>query len=84
MKSFIPNIITSIPDINRNSSISFDGYFLLADISGFTKLSSKLCCQGSVGLDKLRSIINNSFRLFIDIIIMHGGDVIAFAGKLLY
>jgi class 3 adenylate cyclase len=83
LKSFIPDIITAIPDAKTLSSIHFKGYFLLADISGFTKLSSTLCAQGSKGLDKLRSITHNSFRSFIDIILIHGGDVIAFAGDAL-
>jgi class 3 adenylate cyclase len=83
LKSFVPNIITSCSEANDISSIAFNGFFLLADISGFTKLSSTLCAQGSKGLDKLRSITNNSFRSFIDIILMHGGDVIAFAGDAL-
>jgi len=84
LKSFVPNIISFCPEASEEVvSHYFDGYFLLADISGFTKLSSTLCAQGSKGLDKLRSITNNSFRSFIDIILMHGGDVIAFAGDAL-
>jgi len=83
LKSFVPHIITVVPEAKELSSIQFQGYFLLADISGFTKLSSQLCAQGSKGLDKLRSITNSSFRSFIDIILVHGGDVIAFAGDAL-
>lgn len=83
LKSFVPNIITVLPEAKHLANIHFEGYFLLADISGFTKLSSKLCAQGSKGLDKLRGITNSSFRSFIDIILVHGGDVIAFAGDAL-
>lgn len=83
LKSFVPSIITALPEAKHLPSMDFNGFFLLADISGFTKLSSTLCALGSTGLDQLRGITNSSFSSFIDIILSHGGDVIAFAGDAL-
>jgi hypothetical protein len=50
------------------------GCILLVDISGFTKLSSALCTQGSTGIDMLRKITENSFAQFVECVYLHGGD----------
>ena len=47
---------------------------MLADISGFTRLSSDLCSEGLSGIDKLRRITDQSFNRFVDIVYCHGGD----------
>jgi len=79
--SFCPSHLSSVPPIGN--SWFFNGCCMLADISGFTKLSSALCAEGAVGLDKLRLITDDSFAKFVNIIYSHGGDVIAFAGDCL-
>jgi hypothetical protein len=73
--TFCPNIITRL--IDRREMMT-TGCCMLADISGFTKLSSNLCKEGPSGIDALRIIINHSFASFVDIIHQFGGDGIAF------
>jgi class 3 adenylate cyclase len=69
--TFSPHIITKLID---KKEIYVTGCCLLADISGFTKLSSNLCNKGPSGLDSLRIVINHSFASFVDIIHQFGGD----------
>lgn len=79
-KSFCPHILPSLfrnlsgPETISQQTFRFDGFCMLADISGFTKLSSKLCDMGPKGLDRLRNIINNYFKSLVDNIIACGGD----------
>ena len=56
---------------------------LLADISGFTKLSERLSNMGNDGLECLSDTLNDYFGRMIDVIYAHGGDVIKFAGDAL-
>jgi hypothetical protein len=53
---------------------SISGCCFLADISGFTKLSSKLCNDGRGGLDRLRLIAGDYLGGMVDIIYSYGGD----------
>ena len=61
----------------------FMGACLLADISGFTKLSASFCKNGSAGLDKLHQATNGLLGNFVRIVYKFHGDVIAFAGDAL-
>ena len=74
--SFCPKIIYKLIQAKK---IFLNGCCLLADISGFTKLSSNLCKEGPDGIDTLRIVINHSFASFVDIIHQYGGD-----GKILF
>ena len=56
---------------------------LLADISGFTKLSEQLSSLGNDGLECLSDTLNDYFARMIDMIYAHGGDVMKFAGDAL-
>jgi hypothetical protein len=69
--SFFPRDINEILK-NRHGTVM--GCILLVDISGFTKLSSALCAQGSNGIDMLRKITDNSFAQFVECVYLHGGD----------
>lgn len=69
--TFCPKIITRL--IDRREMIA-TGCCMLADISGFTKLSSNLCKDGPSGIDALRIVINHSFASYVDIIHQFGGD----------
>ena len=59
------------------------GACLLADISGFTKLSGQLCSTGVRGLDDLRKATSTFLSKFISLVYAFGGDVISFAGDAL-
>ncbi len=53
---------------------------LFADISGFTRLTERLCREGEMGVELLASTLNAYFGLVIDIIHEHAGEVVRFAG----
>jgi hypothetical protein len=70
--AFVP---VSLVDVLRGGIFqSLFGCCLLVDISGFTNLSSTLCEEGVGGLDKLRSITDNSLGKFVECIYESGGD----------
>jgi hypothetical protein len=69
--TFCPRIITRLID---RREIMTTGCCMLADISGFTKLSSNLCKEGPSGIDALRIVISHSFASYVDIIHQYGGD----------
>ncbi|MBM3267547.1 MAG: AAA family ATPase [Candidatus Sericytochromatia bacterium] len=56
---------------------------LLADISGFTRLSERLAAGGPAGTEELTRLLNAYFGPVIDLIAAHGGDVVKFAGDAL-
>lgn len=56
---------------------------LLADISGFTRLSERLAASGPTGTEELTRLLNAYFGPVIDLITRHGGDVVKFAGDAL-
>lgn len=58
----------------------FQGVFLFADISGFTRLTERLAERGPVGMEKLAYLLNDYFGQLIDIVYEYDGDVIKFAG----
>ncbi|RYG65307.1 hypothetical protein EON64_12215, partial [archaeon] len=62
------------------SSLFFHGFCLLADISGFTRLSGTFCAQGKLGLDGLQQATNGYMGRLVEVIYQHGGDIIKFAG----
>jgi hypothetical protein len=76
IKSFCPNILLN--DIHSNGvevrSSYFTGVCMLADISGFTKLSNELGKDGSNGLDKLRKATSGFLSKFIYLVYSYGGD----------
>lgn len=69
--SFFPRIIDKVI---ITKELTIIGCCLLVDISGFTKLSSKLCLEGPTGIDSLRVILDHSFANFVSIIHQYGGD----------
>ena len=70
--SFCPRSLSLLSRVG--SSRMVEGCVMLADISGFTKLSSELCSQGREGIDKLRLITNESLAEFVNIINSFNGD----------
>lgn len=58
----------------------FRAAVLFVDISGFTRLAQKLAEEGTGGAEKLTRILNDYFGQLINIITLHGGDVVKFAG----
>ena len=56
---------------------------LFADISGFTALTERLAQRGPDGVEELTRMLNVSFGQILDLIEIHGGDVVKFAGDAL-
>jgi class 3 adenylate cyclase/predicted ATPase len=62
---------------------ALQGGVLLADISGFTRLTEGLARGDPQGVEKMSSALNDYFGRWIDIISKYGGDVLKFAGDAL-
>jgi class 3 adenylate cyclase/tetratricopeptide (TPR) repeat protein len=60
-----------------------EGSLLLADISGFTRMSEQLAEAGREGAEWLTNIINHYFRNMLDIARGYGGDNLKFGGDAL-
>src|SRR5215510_11384829 len=56
---------------------------LLADISGFTRLTEQLVRGDPRGVEKVSIALNDYFGRWINIISEYGGDVVKFAGDAL-
>lgn len=80
IKSFCPSILLSLIEEHFSKSpisvrsISFPATCLVADISGFTKLSSTFSSKGSAGLDELHQHTNGFLGHFVNIVYEHNGD----------
>jgi class 3 adenylate cyclase/tetratricopeptide (TPR) repeat protein len=59
---------------------TFSGAVLLADIAGFTELTTRLAAGGRLGAEQLTAELNNCFGLLIDLVERFDGDVYRFAG----
>ncbi|EIE21630.1 hypothetical protein COCSUDRAFT_56833 [Coccomyxa subellipsoidea C-169] len=58
----------------------YQGAVLIADITGFTALTEDLGRRGTAGVELLTRCMNNFFTLVIQTVVVHGGDVMRFAG----
>lgn len=69
--------------LSKPRCMSFAGACMLADISGFTKMSAKFCERGLEGLDDLHHATSGFLDRYVQIVYSRGGDVVAFAGDAL-
>src|SRR5262245_21193180 len=58
----------------------FPAAALFADIAGFTALTERLAQRGPEGAEELTVVLNTYFGTLVDLINIHGGDVVKFAG----
>lgn len=58
----------------------FRAVALFADISGFSALTTMLSARGPGGAEELSIILNDRFGRLVDLVYLHGGEVLAFAG----
>ena len=77
--SYLPNIL--LRNLLNDSklgvttkSIAFEGACMLADISGFTKLSGACCEEGSSGLDRLHDACSGYLGKFVQTVYTYNGD----------
>ena len=64
-------------------SVFFEGVCMLADISGFTRLSGNFCSAGKYGIDQLQQATNTYLAELVKTVYSYGGDVLKFAGDAL-
>jgi predicted ATPase/class 3 adenylate cyclase len=86
LASYVPGLIIhglAATPISAPISEHFPAAVLFADISGFTALTEHLAQQGPAGAEVLTSELNTYFGRLIDLITLHNGDVIKFAGDAL-
>ena len=87
ISSFVPSILLNNLSEERPAmkpySSTMNGICLMADISGFTRLSGVFCSQGKDGLDGLQSATSGYMGSLVNAIYVYGGDVIKFAGDAL-
>ena len=74
-KYFIPERI----EYGKSSNVS-EGTLILADISGFTKISEELASAGRNGTEELTSMIDKIFESLLSIVWIYDGDVLKFIG----
>ena len=53
---------------------------LFADVVGFSTLAERLASSGSTGVETIHRMLNGVLEPLVEIITLHGGDVISFAG----
>ena len=59
---------------------TFEGALLIADISGFTRMTEQMARRGREAVETLRALINGYFDELIDRVDLHGGEVMSFTG----
>jgi class 3 adenylate cyclase/tetratricopeptide (TPR) repeat protein len=59
---------------------TFSAVVLFADISGYSKLASRMAEFGSQGAEELTGILNTYYGKLVGLIEAHGGDIASFAG----
>eukprot|EP00736_Rhodelphis_marinus_P006133 Rmarinus@m.26155 len=63
---------------------TMDAVVMLADVSGFTKLTSWLASRGKDGAEQMSNCLNKYFSQMIALINSFGGDIVKFAGDALF
>ncbi len=69
--------------IRQPTAERFAAALLFVDISGFTRLTERLAQHGPSGVEELSRLLNAYFGQLTDIVFVHGGDVVKFAGDAL-
>ncbi len=83
--SYVPATVDRLRRRVPRRSASFaeeiEATVLVADLTGFTRLSERLGASGPAGAEELMGLLNRTFRMLIDdIALARGGDLIAFGG----
>lgn len=62
---------------------SFEGAFLVVDVSGFTRIASRLSRQGGTGVERIGEILTDFFTNLVSAVETEGGLVLGFEGDAL-
>jgi len=86
--SFVPELIKHVllchnGNIDAPYELQFYSVGLFVDVSGFTKMTEKLNCKGSLGSEEVADKINSYLGQIVKKIIASGGDIVKFAGDAL-
>ena len=80
---FVPTRLVERIDCTAPSEARFEGAALFADISGYTELTEALLARGEEGLGELSALLDRAFGRYVDLVHIHGGEVVHFAGDAL-
>eukprot|EP01135_Chromosphaera_perkinsii_P008987 Nk52_evm5s1569 gene=Nk52_evmTU5s1569 len=90
LRKFLSNVLISHyvehPENIRSDKVGINklrGAFMIADVSGFSKLSAKLEQAGPKGAERMCQFLNRYYTLMINIIVKYGGDILKYAGDAL-
>lgn len=84
LKLILPGDIAEEVSVDKTARVeTYNAAMMLADISGFSRLSEKLYAKGKAGVDELSRTINGVFGELIESITEFQGDIINFAGDAL-
>eukprot|EP00803_Ostreobium_quekettii_P001954 evm.model.scf_1325.5 EVM.evm.TU.scf_1325.5 scf_1325:35935-41194(+) len=88
--SFVPRLLKdSVLDGGNSQDVGFfktpsmtalQGAVMIADITGFTKLTESLSKEGPSGVELLTTCMNSYFSKVMELVFEYGGDVTKFAG----
>lgn len=81
MAPFVPRLLLGVHD---EVSWHSNGTVVLADISGFTRLSEQLAGLGRSGAEELTVILNTTFDALLEVAASEGGDLVKFGGDALF
>lgn len=81
---FVPTLVRTTrlahPDSKPIAGQYFNGTLLIANLSGFTTLSSQLATAGRQGSEETSALVNRLFAVLIEAIYAYGGGVVRFSG----
>ena len=88
LASYVPNLVrlrlATDPTSPTDPALQrLPAAVLLADISGFTTLTTQLSERGPVGAEELGQLLNDYFGRLLLLIDAHGGEAVKFAGDAL-
>lgn len=63
--------------------LEIEGTLMMADVSGFTRLSEELAHKGKVGSEEVTRVLNGAFSELLDVASLDGGDLLKFGGDAL-
>src|SRR5215510_10316988 len=76
-----PHLLTAhLAPTARPFAERFPASLLFVDISGFTSLVERLTRHGQDGVEELSRLLNAYFGELIDLIVLHNGVIVKFAG----
>ncbi|MEW5849756.1 MAG: adenylate/guanylate cyclase domain-containing protein [Myxococcota bacterium] len=83
LRSYVPSLVVKDRAERTPTWQRLPAAVLFADITGFTPLTERLAARGPAGAEELTRILNSYFAELVELIHVHGGDTVKFAGDAL-